>query len=62
VNVKSEVGQPISLTMLKLRTRLRMPSPTCELIKCLSKVLDGTPIACGSGISIGHDVGVHGIL
>jgi hypothetical protein len=50
VNVESDVGEPISLAMLELMTRLRMPSITCELIECLSKVLDGTPITCGSGI------------
>jgi hypothetical protein len=36
--------------MLKLVTRLRTPSATREPIECFSKVLDGTPIACGSGI------------
>jgi hypothetical protein len=34
----------------------RMPFTTCELIECLSKVLDGTPIACGSRIGRGLDV------
>jgi len=56
VNVESEVGELISLTMLELVTRLRTPSTTRELIKCLSKVLDGTPIACGSRICRGPDV------
>jgi len=56
VNVKSEVGEPTSLAMLKLVTRLRMPFATREPIKCLFKVLDGTPIACGSRIGRGHDV------
>ncbi len=27
-----------------------MPFITCEPIECLSEVLDGTPVACGSGI------------
>jgi hypothetical protein len=31
-------------------------STTREQIKCLSKVLDGTPVACGSGICKGLDV------
>jgi len=56
VNVESEVGDPTNLTMLKLITRLRTPSTTREPIECLSKVLDGTPIACGSRISRGLDV------
>jgi hypothetical protein len=42
--------------MLELVTRLRTPSSTCELIECLSKVLDGTPIACGSKIGRGPNV------
>jgi hypothetical protein len=50
VNVELEVGKPINLTMLELVTRLRTPSTTCELIECLSKVLDGTSVACGLGI------------
>ncbi len=33
-----------------------MPSITWEPIKCLSKVLVGTSVACGSGISKGLDV------
>jgi hypothetical protein len=33
-----------------------MPFATHELIECLSKVLDGTPIACGSRIGRGLDV------
>jgi hypothetical protein len=56
VNVESEVGKAISLTMLKLVTRLRTPSTTCEPIECFSKVLDGTLIACGSRIGKGPDV------
>jgi len=56
VNVKSKVGEPTSLTMLKLMTRLQTPSTTHGPIKCLSKVLDGTPIACGSRTSKGPDV------
>jgi hypothetical protein len=42
--------------MLELMTRLRTPSATCEPIKCLSKVLDGTSVTCGSRISRGPDV------
>jgi len=56
VNVESEVGEPTSLTMLKPVTRLQTPSITCEPIECLSKVLDGTPVACGSTIGKGLDV------
>ncbi len=56
MNVESEVGEPISLTMLELMTRLRTPSTTCEPIECLSKVLDGTLVACGLGISKEPDV------
>jgi hypothetical protein len=56
VNVESEVGKPISLVMLELMIKLRTPFVTCELIKCFSKVLDGTPIACGLGINRGPDV------
>jgi len=37
-------------------TRLRMPSTTHEPIKCFSKVLDRTPIACGLRIGKGHDL------
>jgi len=33
-----------------------MPIVTRELIEYLSKVLDGTPVACGSGIGRGPDV------
>ncbi len=33
-----------------------MPSATCELIECVSKVLDGTLVARGSGIGEGLDV------
>jgi hypothetical protein len=56
MNVESKVGEPTSLAMLKLMTKLQTPSTTCELIKCLSKVLDGTPTACGSGIGKRPDV------
>jgi hypothetical protein len=42
--------------MLELVTRLRTPSTTCEPIECFSKVLDGTFVACGSGISKGPNV------
>jgi len=33
-----------------------MPSTICEPIECLSKVLDGTHVACGLGIGRGLDV------
>jgi hypothetical protein len=33
-----------------------MPFTTFELIECLSKVLDGTFVACGSRIGRGLDV------
>ncbi len=56
MNVQSEVGDPTSLTMLKLVIRLQTPSTTCELIESLYKVLDGTLIACGLGIGRGPDV------
>jgi hypothetical protein len=56
VNVRSEVGEPTSLAMLELMTRLRTPSIIGEPIECFSKVLDGTPIACGSGIDGGPNV------
>ncbi len=56
MNVKSEVGKPTSLAMLELVTKLQMSSATHELIECLSKVLDGTSIACGSGIGRGPNV------
>jgi len=56
VNVESEVGKPTNLAMLELVTRLWTPSTTCELIECLSKVLDGTYVACGLGIGKGPDV------
>jgi hypothetical protein len=56
VNVKLEVGEPTSLAMLELVTRLRMPSTTHEPIECLSKVLDGTSVACGLGIGTRLDV------
>ncbi len=56
VNVELEVRKPISLTMFELVTRLWMPSTTRELIKCLSKMLDGTLVACGLRISKRLDV------
>ncbi len=56
VNVELEVGKPTSLAMLELVTRLRTPFTTREPIECLSKVLDGTFVACGLGISRGLDV------
>jgi hypothetical protein len=56
VNVKSNVGKPISLAMLELVTKLQTPSTTCERIECLSKVLDGTFIAYGLGIGRRLDV------
>ncbi len=56
VNVESEVGELISLAMLELVSRLWTPSTTRELIECLSKVLDGTLVACGSGIGRGLGV------
>jgi hypothetical protein len=56
VNVELEIGKPTNLAMLKIMTRLRTPSPTHEPIECLSKVLDGTPVACGLGISKRPDV------
>jgi hypothetical protein len=56
VNVELEVGEPTSLAMLELVTRSRMPSTTGEPIKCFSKVLDGSLVACGSGIGRGPNV------
>jgi hypothetical protein len=56
VYVESEVGKPTSLAMLELVTKLRTPSATCEPIDCLSKVLDGTFVACGLGIGRGPHV------
>ncbi len=56
MNVESEVGEPTNLAMLKLMTRLRTPFSTGEPVECLSKVLDGTPVACGLGIGGGPDV------
>jgi hypothetical protein len=56
VNVESEVGEPISLTMLELVIRLQTPSMTCEPIECFSKVLDGTSVTCGSRFRKGSDV------
>ncbi len=56
MNVKLVVGEPTSLAMLELMTRLRTSSITQESIECLSRMLDGTPIACGSGIGRGPDV------
>jgi hypothetical protein len=56
VNVESKVRQLTNLAMLKLVTRSRTPFPTREPIECLPKVLDGTPITCGLGISKGPHV------
>jgi hypothetical protein len=56
VDVKLEVGEPTNLAMLELMTRLRTPFATRELIKWLLKVLDGTPVACGSWIGRGRNV------
>jgi len=56
-NVELEVGKPTSLAMQELMTKLQMPFVTREPIECLSKVLDGTPIACGFEIGRGPDVG-----
>jgi hypothetical protein len=56
VNVESKVRKPISLAMLEPVTKLGTPSITCESIECLSKVLDGTSITCGSGIGRRPDV------
>jgi hypothetical protein len=56
INVESKVGEPTSLTMLELVTRLWMPSPTHEPIERLSKVLDGTLVTRGSGIGRGPNV------
>jgi len=56
VNVKLEVGEPTSLAMLELVTKLRTPSVTRELIECLSKVLDGTLVAGGLMIGKGLDI------
>jgi hypothetical protein len=56
VNVELEIGKPTSLTMLELMTKLQMPFTTHEPIKYISKVLDGTPVACGSRIGIAPHV------
>jgi hypothetical protein len=56
VNVKLEVGEPTSLAMLELVTRLRTSSTTREPIKCFTKVLNGTHVTCGSRIGRGPDV------
>jgi hypothetical protein len=56
VNVKSEVGKHTNLAMLELVTRLWTPFTTCEPTECLSKVLNGTHVACGSRIGRGPDV------
>jgi len=56
VNVESEIGKPTILAMLEIVTKLRTPSPTHEPNECLSKVLDGTPVACGLGIGRGLEV------
>ncbi len=55
MNVQLEVGEPTSLAMLELMTKLQMPFATYELMECLSKVLDGTHVACGLGTSRGLD-------
>jgi hypothetical protein len=55
VNVESEVGKPTSLAMLELVTRLRTPFATRVPIDYLTKVLDGTSVACGSGLGRGPD-------
>jgi hypothetical protein len=56
VNVELKVGEPTNLAMLELMIRLWMPFATHEPIKCLSRVLDGTLVTCGWGISKGPDV------
>ncbi len=56
MNVESKVREPTSVAMLKLVTRLRTPSVTREPIECLSKVLDGTVVACRLGIGRRLDV------
>ncbi len=56
MNVESKVGKPTSLVMLKLVTKSQTPFTTREPIECLSKVLDGTHVACGSGIGGGPNV------
>ncbi len=56
MNVESEVEKPTSLAMIELVIRLRTPSVTHDPINCFSKVLDGTTVACGSGINRGCDV------
>ncbi len=56
MNVESEVEEPTSLAMLRQMTKLRTPSIIREPIECLSKVLDGTLVACGSRIGRGFDV------
>jgi len=56
VNVESKVGEPNILAMLELLTRLWTPFTIHEPIECLSKVLDGTPVACDSRIGRGLDV------
>jgi hypothetical protein len=56
VNVESEVGEPTNLAMLELMSRSQTPSTIGERIKYLSKVLDGNPVACGSGIGRRPDI------
>jgi len=56
VNVKLEVREPTSLAMLELMTWLRTPFVICQPIKCLSKVLNGTLVACGLRIGRGPNV------
>jgi hypothetical protein len=48
--------KPRVATSMLLMTILWAPSATREPIECLSKVLDGTHVACGLGIGRGHDV------
>ncbi len=47
VNVESEVVY----SMLELMSRSQTPSATHEPIDCIFKVLDGTLVACESGIN-----------
>jgi hypothetical protein len=56
MNVESKVGEPFSLAMLKVMTKLQTPFTTREPIECLSQVLDGTHVACGSRIGRRLDV------
>ncbi len=56
VNVELEVAERINLTMLELVTKLRTLFTTRKPIEYLSKVLDGTHVACGSRIGRGPNV------